>query len=135
MIVVETSAIVAILNGETSASLLLEAINDSAARCMSSVNFVETGMVMAQLTRGRPFAAAADFAAFVERAAIEITPADADLARLALDARIRFGKGFGHPARLNFGDSFSYALAKKLNAPLLYVGEDFAQTDIRSALT
>ena len=134
MIVVETSAIVAILNGEASATLLLKAINDSAARCMSSVSFVETGMVMAQLTRGRPFAAAADFAAFVERAAIDIVPVDAELARLALDARIRFGKGFGHPAQLNFGDSFSYALAKKLNAPLLFVGADFALTDVAPAL-
>lgn len=53
---------------------------------------------------------------------------------MALEARIRYGRGFGHPARLNFGDCFSYALAKTLKAPLLYVGEDFDRTDIRSAL-
>ena len=57
-----------------------------------------------------------------------------DQIRIARDASIRFGKGMGHPAQLNFGDCFSYALAKSLNVPLLYKGADFAKTDIVSAL-
>jgi len=58
----------------------------------------------------------------------------ADLVRIAREAHLRFGKGMGHPAQLNFGDCFSYALAKSLDVPLLYKGGDFAKTDIKSAL-
>lgn len=63
-----------------------------------------------------------------------MAPLDEAQARLALEARIRFGKGFGAKANLNLGDSFAYALAKSLDAPLLYVGDDFRQTDVKSAL-
>jgi ribonuclease VapC len=56
-------------------------------------------------------------------------------ARIARDAHARFGKGSGHPAQLNFGDCFSYALARALDAPLLFKGNDFSHTDIRPALT
>lgn len=63
----------------------------------------------------------------------EIVPVTEPFARLAADAYLRWGKGF-HPARLNYGDSFSYALAELYDCPLLYVGDDFARTDIRSAL-
>lgn len=65
---------------------------------------------------------------------LELVPVDEEQTRIALDARIRFGKGFGHSAKLNFGDCFSYALAKTLRAPLLYTGDDFDRTDVRSAL-
>jgi ribonuclease VapC len=64
---------------------------------------------------------------------VVIAPVTAEQALLAGEARLRFGKG-RHPARLNYGDSFSYALAKSLDAPLLFKGDDFAHTDIRSAL-
>jgi ribonuclease VapC len=63
---------------------------------------------------------------------LKLTPIDAVIAGAAQDAFMRFGKG-RHPARLNFGDCFSYAVAKVMNAPLLYVGNDFAQTDIVAA--
>jgi ribonuclease VapC len=54
--------------------------------------------------------------------------------RIAREAHLKYGKGMGHPAQLNFGDCFSYALAKSLDAPLLYKGGDFAKTDIKSAI-
>ena len=76
-----------------------------------------------------------DLDAFLTSFGISIAPVDEALARGALQARIRFGKGFGATAGLNFGDCFAYALAKSLNAPLLYVGNDFTATDITPALT
>ena len=69
----------------------------------------------------------------VEAQQIEVMDWDADLAEIATSAFLRYGKG-RHPAKLNFGDCMAYALAKSLGAPLLYKGDDFAQTDIRSAL-
>ena len=70
---------------------------------------------------------------FLAEVNLEVIPVDQVLAERAADAYRRWGKGF-HPARLNYGDSFSYALAEMYDCPLLYVGDDFAQTDIRSAL-
>ena len=70
----------------------------------------------------------------LDEAGIRVAVLDEAQARMALEARIRFGKGFGARAKLNFGDSFAYALAKSLNAPLLFIGEDFHHTDITPAL-
>jgi ribonuclease VapC len=67
-------------------------------------------------------------------AGIDLVPVDAEQARIALEARIRYGRGFRAAAKLNYGDCFSYALAKAKGAPLLYVGNDFDRTDISSAL-
>lgn len=67
-------------------------------------------------------------------AALSVSDVTADQIRIARDAHLRYGKGMGHPAQLNFGDCFSYALAKSLDVPLLYKGQDLAKTDIRSAL-
>ena len=69
----------------------------------------------------------------LQTAAIELRPVDELQARLAREAFLRFGKG-RHPAGLNFGDCFSYALARTLDAPLLFVGDDFGQTDVRVAM-
>jgi ribonuclease VapC len=71
--------------------------------------------------------------AFVESFDFEIVPVTAETARLALDGFRRYGKG-RHPAGLNYGDCFSYAAAKHLDCPLLFVGDDFSRTDLRSAL-
>ncbi len=65
---------------------------------------------------------------------IDIAAFDQEQLGFAIDAFIRFGRGSGHPAKLNFGDCMAYALAKSLDAPLLFKGDDFAKTDIRSAL-
>jgi ribonuclease VapC len=75
-----------------------------------------------------------DLDTFLGAAGIELAPADATQARLALRARIGYGRGMGQGGILNVGDTFSYALAKALDAPLLFVGNDFADTDVKSAL-
>jgi ribonuclease VapC len=67
-------------------------------------------------------------------AGIEVAQVDAEQARLALTARITYGRGMGHGGVLNFGDAFSYALAKSLDAPLLFVGDDFTTTDVAIAM-
>lgn len=67
-------------------------------------------------------------------AEIRLQPVDERLMRMAIEGFDRFGRGSGHPARLNYGDCFSYALARVLDAPLLFKGDDFVHTDIRSAL-
>ena len=64
----------------------------------------------------------------------EVVPVDAAMADLAYDAFEIYGKGSGHPAQLNFGDTFSYALAKIKNVPLLFKGDDFSRTDVQSAM-
>ena len=75
-----------------------------------------------------------DLDAFLTEAEIFLAPIDEAQARLALHARIVYGRGMGHGGSLNFGDTFSYALAKSLNCPLLFIGDDFTTTDITSAL-
>jgi ribonuclease VapC len=135
VLAIDTSAIVAFLRNEPTARSIVHRLEMAApdARFMAATCYVEAGTVLA----GRhpdPARAFELLDAFLASASISMTPVDERLSRLALDARIRFGKGFGHPAQLNFGDSFSYALAKSLDAPLLFTGNDFTQTDIRSAL-
>tara|TARA_R110002072_G_scaffold190482_6_gene347478 strand:+ start:233 stop:640 length:408 start_codon:yes stop_codon:yes gene_type:complete len=134
MIVVDTSALIAILFGEPEADELRGCIAGATARVMSAANFVELGTVIAG--RSGPGNAQAVLACerLLAAADITIAPITADLARQALHARIRFGRGFSHRARLNFGDCFAYALAKSLYAPLLFIGDDFPHTDIRPAL-
>lgn len=130
-IVVDSSALIAILQGEPERAAIIEHLNRAAEAICSMVSFVETFMVASQrlpnfdLDRHRTFLA---------RFGIQSRAVDEDQSILASEAFLRFGKG-RHPARLNLGDCFSYALAKSLNAPLLYRGDDFGQTDIVSALT
>jgi ribonuclease VapC len=76
-----------------------------------------------------------DLDAFLIHAGIELAAVDRDQARLALRARIAHGRGMGHGGTLNFGDAFSYVLAQALDAPLLFVDDDFAATDVKVALT
>ena len=70
----------------------------------------------------------------MQEASVVVVPLTTDVARTAIDGYRRYGLGIGKPACLNFGDCFSYALAKSLDQPLLYKGDDFSRTDIRSAL-
>ena len=135
MIVVDSSAVVAILLGESGADRLVDrlALAPRGARWMSTANYVEAGVVLAG-RRDDPLGAAADLDAFMVGAGMSLVPVDEDQARLALAARIRFGKGFQAPAKLNYGDCFAYALAKVKDAPLLFVGDDLAATDLASAM-
>ena len=135
MIVVDTSAVVAILLSEPTAEALLSRLGEEefGDRVMSAASFVEAGTVLAG-RHADPDRAVALLEAFLSASGISVVPVDGAQARLALWARIRFGKGFGARASLNFGDSFAYALAKSLDAPLLFIGNDFTATDITPAL-
>lgn len=137
MIVVDSSAIVAILFGESRAEQLASRLAADPDRVMSAVSsavsYVEVGTVLAGRRRADRLQAIADLDAFLSEAGIEIAQVDAAQARIALNARVIHGRGMGHGGLLNFGDAFSYALAKSLDAPLLFVGDDFATTDVKAA--
>jgi ribonuclease VapC len=134
VIVVDSSAVIAILFGESTAPALLARLEADPDRVMSVASYVETGTVLAGRRRAERLRAISDLDAFLAEARITVVPADAAQARVALTARIRFGRGMGHRARLNFGDAFSYALARAHRASLLFVGDDFTEADIASAL-
>ncbi len=135
MLVVDTSAVIAFLRNEPYARSVAQRLEMTASnqRFMATPNYVEAGTVLAG-KHPDPKRASVLLDMFLRSASISLFTVDEALTKMALDARIRFGKGFGHPAQLNFGDSFSYALAKHLNAPLLFIGDHFTHTDIRSAL-
>lgn len=128
-IVVDSSAIIAILQGEPEASTFLRELAESGGTACSVVTFVESYMVASSRKPGSPPAL---HRRILYDLGIAIVPTDELQAPLAAQAFLRFGKG-RHPARLNLGDCFSYALAKSLNAPLLYKGDDFSHTGIVAA--
>jgi ribonuclease VapC len=134
LIVVDSSAIVAILTREPMRQVLRDRIALEETCLISAANYVETGQVLAQRSRGAVNAAIDDLHTFMEGSAMFIAPVDEAQARVALEARVRYGRGFGHPAHLNYSDCFAYALAKVRDLPLLYIGNDFAHTDIVPAL-
>jgi ribonuclease VapC len=135
MIVVDASAVIAMLFGEPSSGALAARLAAEADRVISVASYIESGTVLAGRRRSDRLQAIGDLDAFLATAGIELAPTDATQARLALRARIEYGRGMGHGGALNFGDTSSYALAKALDAPLLFVGNDFAGTDVKSALT
>ena len=135
MIVVDSSAVIAILFGEPGATRLVERLSSEAERVMSVASYLEAGTVLAGRRRTDRPQAQSDLDLFLAEAGIDLAPVDEGQARLALRARIAYGKGMGHGGSLNFGDAFSYALAKSLGAPLLYLGDDFTMTDVVSALS
>ena len=135
MIVIDSSAVVAMLFGEALSAALAERLATDPDRRMSAASYLEAGTVLAGRRRSDRLEAIDDLNAFLNEAGITLVPVDAAHARLALRARIVHGRGMGHGGALNFGDVFSNALAKSLNAPLLFVGNDFAATDIEPALT
>jgi ribonuclease VapC len=126
--VVDSSAIIAILENEPEARRFSERIAEATPARMSVVSIVETSMVMYGWRGGTR-----DVGDLLVTLKIELVDLDHAQALLALDAFARYGKG-QHPARLNLGDLFSYALAKQLGEPLLFKGGDFAVTDIPRAL-
>jgi len=128
--VVDSSALVAILMKEPGWLDLAKIIDETPQRMISAATFVETSMVV-EARKG--FEGERDLDALVQRASIEIVPVDAQQAQLARAAWRSLGKG-NHPASLNYGDLFSYALAKLTDSPLLYKGRDFSRTDLVSAL-
>jgi ribonuclease VapC len=127
MIVVDSSALIAILEEEPESERFLALITEAARRLASAVTIYETGIVIGA-RRGRE--RAAEILAFVEELGIEIVPFAEPYISLALEAYGRFGKGVDPKARLNLGDCTAYALAKSMNAPLLFKGTDFTETDV-----
>jgi ribonuclease VapC len=128
MIAIDSSVYAAIVLGEPEAPLLSKAIASADERTMSAGNYLECAIVSHRRLGG-----SADLDLWLQERGISVISVDHTMARLAGEAFARFGKG-RHPAGLNYGDCFAYALAKSLDAPLLYKGDDFAQTDIRPAL-
>lgn len=127
MIVVDSSALIAILEQELEAERFLSILRDAPRRLASAVTVYETGIVIGA-RRGR--GGIDDLMLSLEELAIEIVLfAEPHISR-ALDAYLRYGKGIDPKARLNLGDCAAYALAKSLNAPLLFKGSDFAATDV-----
>ena len=135
MIVVDSSAIIAIMFEEAEAPACMVALQKDGSRLVSAVNYVEAGAVMAgRIKSGDRREAIADLEAFLVTFGIGIAPVDDRLARAAMKARIDFGQGFGTRGGLNFGDCFACALARRHSAPLLYVGDDFVLTGVQPAL-
>ena len=131
MIVVDTSAIIAIIQAEPECATFLEQVRSADRALMSAVSMLEAGMVL-RARRGPT--GVAELADLVEAMAIEIVPFDAPQADGALRAFSNYGKGLHPQARLNLGDCAVYALAKAMSAPLLFKGHDFAATDIVAAV-
>ena len=127
--IIDTSALVSILDQEAEAERLVRAIAADSERMLSAANLVETGIVM-QVRRGDE--AARDLDLLLAKLKIDIIPVSGKQANLARKSFQHYGRG-RHPAKLNFGDCFAYALAKDSSAPLLFKGSDFSQTDIMIA--
>jgi ribonuclease VapC len=125
--IVDTSALIAILRDEPDAPFCAQAIENAALRRLSAANFLETAVV---IDGGRDPVASRRFDELIAEACIIIEPVTEPQAKIAREAYRDFGKGSGHPAQLNFGDCFAYALAKDKSEPLLFKGNDFVHTDI-----
>ncbi len=126
MIVVDTSAIVAIVRHEDEESIFTEILDNSPAAVMSAVSYVEAHMV---IVGRRLRAKAATVESMLAALGIETVEVTHEQAGLAIGSFLAYGKG-RHRARLNLADCFAYALAKSRGAPLLFKGDDFLQTDI-----
>ena len=129
--VIDTSALIAILFGESEASIFSRTIADDARKLISVFNALETGIVV-EARKGE--AGGREFDLLLHRAQIEIVAMNADQAEIARTAWRNYGKG-NHPASLNIGDCCAYALSKFSGEPLLFKGNDFSKTDVRSVPT
>lgn len=132
MIVVNSSAVIAMMLDEPPAAALAARLAGDAV--LSVASYLEAGTVLAGRRRHDRLKAIDELDAFLSDTGIELVPVDLVQGRLALSARIVHGRGMGFGGTLNFGDAFSYALAKSRDAELLFIGNDFAKTDIVPAL-
>lgn len=127
--IVETSAIVAILLDEPESSAFLEAIGAAEAPSTTVVAAFEAALSVGRALEDRQRAGRL-VPRLLDQIGVTVAGIEADAYDDVLAAYLRFGKGSGHPAQLNFGDCFSYAAAKREGVPLLFKGQDFAQTDV-----
>ena len=129
--VIDTSALIAILKQEPDAAEIIACLGGAERRLLSAGTALECGIVVASkfgpLGRER-------LSQLIRLSGIEIVPFDEAQVRIGIDARLRYGRGSGNSAKLNFGDCFAYALAKARNLPLLFKGDDFIHTDVEPAL-
>jgi len=130
--IVDTSAIIAILKDEDDATIYAEAIACADARRLSAASYLECGIF---LDSQRDPIVSRGLDELIGEAEFVIEPVTEHQARLARQAYADFGKGSGHRAGLNFGDCLAYALALDLREPLLWKGDDFGHTGVQSALT
>lgn len=130
MIVIDSSAIIAIFRQEDDAGSYARRIASDPDPVMSAANLVETSIVLRGLKEIAPARAERWLDDFIEAAGIRLEPVTPAQANAARSAHLQFGKGTGHSAALNYGDCFAYALAKTMDAPLLCKGNDFRLTDI-----
>lgn len=128
--VLDTSALTAILFGEPEAQHFVDLISKDSKRLLSASTALEL-MIVIESRKGE--IGGRDLDLFIHRANIDIVPFDSEQAELARIAWRRYGKGNNHPAQLNFGDCFAYALSKMSGEPLLFKGNDFSHTDIKPA--
>lgn len=125
--IIDTSAAVALLRGESEAEEFVAAMDCAPVVRMSAASVLELAIVTRVSGPG-----VVD--AFVAGMGVQVLAVDAEHLRWARDALLRFGRGSGSPARLNYGDCFSYAAAKVTGEPLLFKGDDFVHTDVESAV-
>ena len=126
--VLDSSAVIAILLDDPERETITKAIESDPRRFMSAANLLESAIVI-EAKRGEHAGRELDL--LLHRAEVEIVPFDSEQARVAIAAWRRFGKG-RHPAGLNFGDCFAYALSSLTGEPVLFTGGDFAKTDVAS---
>jgi ribonuclease VapC len=129
--IVDSSALVAILRGESERSSFVETILAASSAHISAANYLETALVVDRL--GDPVLSRR-FDELIDQLGIEIADVTAVQAQIGREAYRDFGRGSAHPAQLNFGDCFAYALARDRGRPLLFKGDDFVHTDIRPAV-
>jgi ribonuclease VapC len=128
--IVDSSALVAILREEDEQIPFTDTVLAASQPKISAGNYLETCIV---IDGQRDERASTNVDRVIFNLGIEVVSTTPIQARLAREAYRRFGKGSGHPAQLNFGDCFAYALAKETDQPLLFKGEDFAKTDVKRA--
>jgi len=128
--ILDTSALIAILRFEAEAPEFARIIERASQPRISAVSYVEAAAV---IDGSKDPIASRRFDELIEAAQIAVEPVTEAQARIARQAYRDFGKTSGHPAKLNFGDCFSYALAKSKGEPLLFKGQDLSQTDVKSA--
>jgi len=129
--IIDSSAVIGIFNSEPEADELEDALISARNRRMSAATLVELYVV---IDGKRDPVRSARLDELLQRSDVEIVDVTAEQASIARAAHRDYGKGSGHPARLNFGDCFSYALAKVTGEPLLFKGDDFGHTDLTPAV-
>ena len=128
--IVDSSALVAILRAEAEHARFVEIIAQAGGGRLSAASYLETAIV---IDRARDPVASRALDSFLSASGIEVAAVTPGQAKIAREAWRDFGKGSGHPAQLNFGDCLSYALAKEMDEPILFKGDDFPHTDLTSA--